>query len=307
MNTYRELMLDAQQRLQAAGVYSPEADAAIIISAVLNITREQLKERLDDAPLPDIRMQIEAAVKKREERVPIARIFGRTMFRGISINTGNGVFEPCIETETLIEHLHFALEKYSGPHHGELRILDIGTGTGCLLISALNEIPHSTGLGVDIGEQAVALAKENAHQAGVGSRVEFLLNNWVEGITQTFDVVLCNPPFIPTHLIPTLVPEVMVHDPKASLDGGDDGMMFYRRLPHDFYKVSNPGAVGMFHVSMTFAEQVRQMFHKAGYQHAELCRNHYGVPMGLLVLRDSYHKPVTLWNRVVNLLRIRRA
>ncbi len=294
METLRDIMMDATRRLQIAGVYSPEADAAIIISAVLQTTRENLKRRLNEGATQDLRNHIERAVAQREQRVPIARIFGRTMFRGLNIRTGNGVFEPCVETETLIEHLHILLEKKPFPHKGGLRILDIGTGTGCLLLSALNEIPHSTGVGVDISSQAIDLARHNAMACGVGAQAEFRISNWIEDVPETFDIILCNPPFVPSDLITTLVPEVQSHDPKESLDGGKDGLRFYRQLTDDFLRVSHQGSMGIFHVSMTFAEQVKRIFKRAGYDHVELCRNHYGIPMGLMVMRDSYRKPQSL-------------
>lgn len=292
-------MMNAVRRLQTAGVYSPEADAAIIISAVLQTTRENLKDRLNETVVPDVRDRIEQAVSQREQRVPIARIFGRTQFRGINIGTGDGVFEPCIETETLIEHLHIVLEKNQPPHKGPLRILDIGTGTGCLLLSALNEIPHSTGVGVDIAPAAVELATQNAHTCGVEARAEFRVSNWIDNVSETFDIVLCNPPFVPSGLIDTLVPEVKSHDPKVSLDGGKDGLRFYRQLTDDFLAVSHEGSIGIFHVSMTFIEQVKHIFHNAGYGSVEICRNYYGVPMGLIVMRDSYSKTQSLLERLM--------
>ncbi len=299
MSTFRQILHEATQRLQAVGVYSPEADAAIIISAVLHITREQLKDRLDEPVPAELQTSISDAVTKRENRVPIARIFGHTMFRGLKIETGDGVFEPCIETETLIEHLHLLLEKM--PHKGALRILDIGTGTGCLLLSALNEVPHATGVGVDIADAAVALATQNAIGSGVGARAEFRKSNWIDNVSETFDVVLCNPPFVPSDLIATLVPEVKSHDPKASLDGGKDGLRFYRQLTHDFLNVSHAGSIGIFHVSMTFIEAVKRIFHNAGYGSVEVCRNYYGVPMGLIVMRDSYRETQNLWQRFVGM------
>ncbi|MDX1922873.1 MAG: peptide chain release factor N(5)-glutamine methyltransferase [Alphaproteobacteria bacterium] len=299
MNTFRQMLQDATQRLQVAGVYSPDADAAIIISAILKTTREHLKDRLDETVPPDVHAKIIEAVQQRENRVPIARIFGHTMFRGISIKTGDGVFEPCIETETLIEHLHLVLEK--NPHKGGLRVLDIGTGTGCLLLSALNEVPHATGVGVDIADEAVALAAQNAVASGVGVRAEFRKSNWIEDITETFDIVLCNPPFVPSELIATLVPEVKSHDPKASLDGGKDGLRFYRQLTRDFLKVSHAGSIGIFHVSMTFIEQVKRIFQKAGYESVEVCRNYYGVPMGIIVMRDSYCETQNIWQQIARM------
>ncbi|MBY0429111.1 MAG: peptide chain release factor N(5)-glutamine methyltransferase [Alphaproteobacteria bacterium] len=307
METLRDIMMNATQRLQTVGVYSPEADAAIIISAVLQTTREKLKDRLGETVTPDLRNKIEHAVTQREQRVPIARIFGRTQFRGINISTGDGVFEPCVETETLIEHLHILLEKNKTPHKGALRILDIGTGTGCLLLSALNEIPNSTGVGVDISAVAVALARQNADACGVGARAEFRVSNWIDNVPETFDIVLCNPPFVPSDLIATLVPEVKSHDPKASLDGGKDGLRFYRQLTDDFLKVSHEGTIGIFHVSMTFTEQVTRIFKNAGYGSVEVCRNYYGVPMGLIVMRDSYVESQSMLERLVGYFTNRRA
>jgi len=295
MKTLRDLLHDATLRLQVACVYSPDADAEIIISTILNISRKELKQRLDQT-IEDI-SAIEQAVAQREQRIPIARIFGQTLFRDITIKTGEGVFEPCIETETLIEHLHLALEKQPKTNP---RILDIGTGTGCLLLSALKEIPDATGVGVDIAGAAVALAKENAAANGVADRVEFRVSNWIDQVVpETFDIVLCNPPFVPSDLIKTLVPEVKLHDPHASLDGGKDGLRFYRQLTEDFLRVSHEGSIGILHVSMTFIEQVKHIFQTAGYQSVEVCRNYYGVPMGLIVLRDSYCPKVSLMDRLL--------
>ena len=307
MENLRDIMMNATQRLQTAGVYSPEADAAIIISAVLQTTRENLKDRLNETVVPDLRNKIEHAVMQREQRVPIARIFGRTQFRGINIGTGDGVFEPCVETETLIEHLHIVLEKNKAPHKGTLRILDIGTGTGCLLLSALNEIPHSTGVGVDIAPAAVELAKENAAACGVGVRAEFRISNWIDNVSETYDIILCNPPFVPSDLIATLVPEVKSHDPKASLDGGKDGLRYYRQLTDDFLRVSHEGSIGIFHVSMTFIEQVKRIFKNAGYDDVEICRNYYGIPMGLIVMRDSYVESPNILERFVGYFTNKRA
>lgn len=288
MQHLREILAGATRRLEAAGVYSPAADAAIIISAVLETTRENLKQRLDEAVADDWLEKIELAVRQREARIPIARIFGRTQFRGLSIKTGDGVFEPCIETETLIDHLQLILEKRGGKSPAPLRMLDIGTGTGCLLLSALNEIPQATGIGVDISEAALFTAHENAVAAGLDSRAEFRKSDWIENVMGTFDIILSNPPFVPTDLIETLVPEVRCHDPKASLDGGRDGLRFYRMLARDFIRLANPGGVGIFHVSMTFAEEVKRIFNRAGYADARICRNYYGVPMCLAVFRDGF-------------------
>ncbi len=299
MKTLRDIMLDASRRLEIAGVYSPDADAAIIISSILQITRDDLKTRLDEILTAETSTQIEQAVVKREQRLPIARIFGRTMFRDLCIGTGDGVFEPCIETETLIEHIHIVLERHPSLQRKNLRILDIGTGTGCLLLSALNEIPNATGVGVDIAAAAVALAQQNADACGVGERAVFRVSNWIDQVPETFDIILCNPPFVPTDLIETLVPEVRVHDPRASLDGGKDGLRFYRQLTQDFLRVSHEGSVGIFHVSMTFVEQVKSIFQNAGYMNVEICRNYYGVPMGLIVMHDGYRKKETLIGRII--------
>jgi release factor glutamine methyltransferase len=284
MPTLRHILNDATTRLQRAGVYSPEADAAIIISTVLEITREDLQKRLDEIAVPENAEKIESAVQQREARVPIARIFGSTLYRGLNIKTGAGVFEPCIETETLLEHLHIIYETHPRPK----RVLDIGTGTGCLLLSVLNEMPYVTGVGIDILPAALTLATENAAAHGLDSRAEFRHSNWFDNVPETFDLVICNLPFVPTKLIPTLVPEVCIHDPAVTIDGGHDGLEHYRLLSKKLPKLLNAGGICMFHVSMTFIEKAKRIFEQAGFTKVIIHRNHYGIPMCISVYGDSY-------------------
>lgn len=289
MPLIRDVLKQSKSRFEAAGVYSPEADAELIVSYILGLPRAALKDMQDNQVTGDLQQKIEDAVRQREARLPLARIFGKTSFRGLTIKVGEGVFEPCVEVETIIEYAHMLLEKRQGQkNQGPLRILDCGTGTGCILLALLNEIPQATGVGVDISEAAVALARENAAACNLDARVEFRVNDWTSRINEKFDLIVANPPFVPTSVIPVLAPEVRVHDPYASLNGGKDGLHFYRRLAHDFDHLTNEGAHGIFQLSLTYCDMVHGVFLKNGYKNAAVKRSYFGIPMCVIIEKEDY-------------------
>jgi release factor glutamine methyltransferase len=283
------LLTDATRRLEAAGLRLPEAEAEIILSHFLGLPREKVRAGAEVTVITELQEKIEEAVAARAARKPLGRILGAIAFRGLPIAVGDGVFEPGHDVEAIVEHAHILLEKKSGP----VRILDCGTGTGCILLALLNEMPLATGVGIDISEAAVALAKKNAVACGLGARAEFRANDWTDGMVETFDLIVANPPFIPTSVLPTLAPEVRMHDPLEALHGGRDGLRFYRRSARDFQRLTRPGGVGLFQISPTYAEGVLAMFQREGYRGAEIKRNYYGIPMCIAIAREDYKPDYT--------------
>lgn len=295
MALLKPILANAAQRLQAAGIHSPLADAEIIIVMVLGFDRAQLKLKGGEEIIPDLMEKIESAIAKREQRMPLARIFGRITYRGLNFLVEEGVFEPSPETETILEHAHIYLE--SRARHRPLRVLDIGSGNGCMLLSLLAEQPHATGIGVDISGKAVDLARRNAEALGLSSRAEFRVSNWFSAIgeNEKFDFILCNPPFVPQEMIPHLQPEVHLHDPHLALNGGRDGLDFYRRLARDFSIVAAEDGIGIFQMTRLIEAQVIWIFEKEGY-HAQTLRNHFGLPMCIGIKQAEQRK--SLWQRL---------
>src|ERR1043166_1853845 len=269
------------QRFEAAGIHSPGADAETIAASVLGIVRAKLRERLDEEIGGEALRKLQEATQKREGRMPLARIFGSITYRGLNFSVEEEVFEPSPETETILEHAHIYLEGRVGR---PLRVLDIGSGTGCMLLSLLGDQPHATGVGIDISEKAIELGRRNAAALGVSSRAEFRQSDWLSaiGADEKFDFVLCNPPFVPRRMIPLLQPEVHLHDPHQALDGGRDGFDFYRRLARDFSRVAAHDGIGIFQMMRTIEAPVSRIFEKEGYI-ARTLRNHFGLPMCMAI------------------------
>ncbi len=180
-----------------------------------------------DAPVPASEAaRFLALVRRRANREPISRILGEREFRSLPFSLDPDTLDPRPDSETVVE----AALGWCGERPGPLRVLDLGTGTGCLLLSVLQARPDATGIGTDIAAGAVAAASRNAAALGLSERVSFHRTDWGSGIGGRFDLILSNPPYIPTSEIDGLEPEVSLWDPKAALDGGTDGLDAYRQL-----------------------------------------------------------------------------
>lgn len=194
---------EARARLSAAGVDDPGGDAARLRRAAA-----------DDATY-------RAWIDRRAAREPVARILGRRSFWAHEFTVTPDVLDPRPDTETLVE---VALAAPFG------RVLDLGTGSGCILVSLLHERADATGLGTDVSAGALAVAARNAEAAGVGTRASFRLADWFEGVEGTFDLIVSNPPYIAAVEIDTLAPEVRDWDPRGALTPGGDGLDAYRAI-----------------------------------------------------------------------------
>jgi len=157
------------------------------------------------------------------------------------------------------------------------RILDLGTGTGCLLLSLLHEMPKATGLGIDIAPRAVEQASINAAALGLNERAEFRVGDWLNGIGEKFDIVVSNPPYIPASQIPTLLREVRDYDPLRALDGGEDGLAAYRFLIPKLAAVMNPQGLAVFEVGQGQAREVADLFRQNGFTSVAARKDFGGV------------------------------
>jgi release factor glutamine methyltransferase len=230
------LLRDAATRLAAAGVEDARRDARLLLAEALGVDAHRLiLEPETDVP-PEAAVRFAGFVTARADRVPVSRILGQREFWGLSFRLSPATLDPRPDSETLVE----AVLKAVPDRTVRLRVLDFGTGTGCLLLAVLSEYPNATGLGIDKAEAAVATASTNAGDLGLAARVEFRTGDWGEGLAGAFDIILSNPPYIEVGVVPMLAPEVARHDPLLALAGGADGLDAYRRLLPDVARLLAP-------------------------------------------------------------------
>lgn len=233
------------RRLREGGVDSPEADARLMLQHATGHSQLELLTRPSE-PLGEAeRDGLEMLLQKRLQGVPIARLLGWRDFWGLRFRLSPDTLEPRPDSETVIEEAIALMGQrgISAP-----RILDLGTGTGCLLVALLSEWPRATGLGVDISADAVATASRNAADNGVSGRATFQLGSWADGLSGPFDLIVSNPPYIAADDIAGLAREVRDHDPLRALDGGPDGLEPYRRIIPALPRLLAPGGVAVLEI-----------------------------------------------------------
>jgi len=250
-----------ERDLEAAGVETPDRDARVLVAASLGATPADLILN------PDRRLDAGEARclagygRRRAAREPCSRILGEREFWGRKFRITPATLDPRPETETLIEAaLEIAREE--GWCQSPIRILDVGTGSGCLLLTLLAELPHAIGVGTDISAEALAVAEENSRRLGLSGRARFEQRGSLGGLCATFELLLCNPPYVATGAIATLPPEVRTYDPLAALDGGEDGLGAVRELAPDLVRVV-PRGWSLFEVGAGQSDAVSKILREA--------------------------------------------
>ena len=214
------MLKQAITALEKAGSESPKLDAELLLAHVLGCSRLDLKTK--NYPLnAEHEKQFQKLLTRRLNREPMAYILGTKEFWSMDFSVSPAVLCPRPDTEILVQA---ALQTKP------TRILDLGTGSGAIILSLLKELPHATGIGIDISLQALEIARKNAEHLGLASRANFLLGSWCEGLSDSFDLIVSNPPYIESSVISGLTPEVAEFEPKLALDGGIDGLDAYRAL-----------------------------------------------------------------------------
>ncbi|MCJ2083069.1 peptide chain release factor N(5)-glutamine methyltransferase [Methylobacterium sp. J-090] len=201
-------------------------DARFLVLDILRLTGTELILGGSEPIGPSGAASLSEALNRRLAGEPVARIVGAWEFWGLSFGLAPDTLVPRADTETLVEAALARHPDRSSP----LRILDLGTGSGCILVALLSERPRAYGIGLDRSAGALVQARRNAKANGVGDRAAFVRADWSAGLTGAFDLIVSNPPYIPAAIIATLADEVRLHDPAAALDGGADGLDAYRRI-----------------------------------------------------------------------------
>lgn len=264
-------LAQSEQRLRAAGVEDPRREARLLLAAATGWSLATLIAH-PERPLGDAVARFEAFLAARCARKPLSRILGEREFHGLSFRLGPATLDPRPDTEVLVDGV-LARLRAGGQAAMPLRILDLGTGTGAILLALLHNLPASTGLGIDIAPGAVSVARENAARLGLDGRVEFRIGDLLSGITAQFDIVVSNPPYIPTADLAGLAPEVAAHDPVLALDGGVDGLDFYRRILDAAPARLRPGGWLALEVGAEQADAVAAMLAAAGLGSIRMARD----------------------------------
>lgn len=228
--TYRELYEEGRRILEQAGLPDAALDARFLLEEVCGTNLQTLLVFPEKKVTEEEVNQYRAFVQRRKDREPTAMILGEWDFMGLTFRLNKSTLIPEQDTEVLVET---ALEELKRRGSGEapLRILDLCTGSGCILLSLLHELRNACGLGTDLSEEALEAARENAVRLGLQERGTFRQGDLWEPVgDERFDLIVSNPPYVPTDVIPTLEPEVRCGEPYAALDGGEDGLVFYRRI-----------------------------------------------------------------------------
>ena len=223
------LVAELRHLFEAEGLPEPDADARALVCGLLDIGLTELV--LDrGAPPSDAELeQVRAAAARRCRREPVHRILGRRPFFGLDLMLSDETLEPRPDTETLVRAvLPFARKRAA--ENGHCRLLDLGTGSGAICLAVLSDVAMASGVGTDTSEDALRTARDNARRAGVADRFTAVNSSWFANVGGSFDLIVSNPPYIPTGDIADLEPEVRDFDPAAALDGGPDGLDAYRAI-----------------------------------------------------------------------------
>jgi release factor glutamine methyltransferase len=248
-------------------------DAELLMAEALHIDRDRLLLAPPDRQVPERFWEM---VRRRSEGEPVAYITGRRAFWNIELHVGPGVLVPRPDSEVLIAS---AIEHFEGGR-GPERILDLGTGPGTLLLAALDIWPEATGLGIDLSRQALSYASANARRLGFEARVKLVQGNWAAGLAEKFDLILCNPPYVPVDA--HLGPGVREYEPDEALFAGEEGLDAYREVAPQLPRLLSPGGLAATEIGADQAEAVEALLAGEGLQ-ARVANDLAGRPRAVLL------------------------
>lgn len=268
------------EQFRAASLDSPELDARLLVGHALSLDHAALaaagSRPLDAAE----RAAIAALARRRIAHEPVARIVGGKEFWSLELRVDASTLVPRPETETVVELALAALDE-RGPRRRALRIADLGTGAGPLILALLTELPNAFGIGSDLSRRALAVAQHNARRLGL-SGAHFVACDMAAALRGPFDLIVANPPYIPSGDIATLAPEVRDFDPRAALDGGPDGLDCYRAIAATAPALLAPGGALVVELGAGQAKAVAALFASAGLAPSPPRADFSGVPRALL-------------------------
>ncbi len=268
------LFEDVVRRLAEGQIPSPRLEARLLIANTLGVDTNELNPfvvKLDDAQTEKLMQSLQDRLKHK----PICKIVGKKAFYKYDFRVDCNVLSPRPDTEILVEAaIHL------GQENKLTRVLDLGTGSGCILLSVLADLPNAKGVGIDISDKALEIAQTNAEMLGVVSRVELMRASWFDdnlSLGDKFDLIVSNPPYIKSEDINKLEPEVKDYDPMLALDGGADGYRDYKKLAERIPSWLKDGGYVLLEVGINQAEDVAQIFQEKGLSLCEIAKDLSGI------------------------------
>jgi len=269
----RDLLREAVERLSSAGVDSPTLDAELMLARAVDTSRTVLLTHPEAVPDDGPLAQFAEFVRLRAKRMPLAYILGRKEFHGIDFEVAPAVLIPRPETEILVDAALEVLRETSGP-----TLADLGVGSGAIAVSLAVCLPDAHVFGTESSSAALELAGRNVERHGVGDRVELRLGDLFDPLRGlSFHAIVSNPPYIPTAEIPTLQPEIARYEPRGALDGGPDGLDYYRRIVPDALAFLRPSGVLLVEVGAGQSPEVCSLFRGQGYTGVQAVRDYSGI------------------------------
>lgn len=275
--TYGQFYEYGKQKLMAAGIDEAALDARLLLEYICHTDRNELIIHADRERSSIEEQFYKIVIEKRASHMPLQYITGEQEFMGLSFQVNAYVLIPRQDTEILVEETM----RYLGDG---MRILDMCTGSGCILLSLLKYSNECEGVGIDISSDALRVAQENAQRLQLDATFLegdlFLpLKNFKSGKTSDtlFDIIVSNPPYIETKVIDTLMPEVRLHEPVSALDGGEDGLYFYRKIAAQAPRFMRKGAYLFFEIGCTQAQKVTILMQEAGFVQVEVLKDYAGL------------------------------
>jgi release factor glutamine methyltransferase len=273
------------REFRAAGLDSANTDARILIGHAISLDHAALAMSGDRTLDAEERKAIAALARRRLAREPVARIIGSKEFWSLPLRINASTLVPRPETETVVEVALAAIDA-SGPRTRALRIADLGTGSGALLLALLSELPNAAGIGTDTSLHALMMARANAQRLGI-TKAAFVVGDMARPFGAPLDLIVSNPPYIAAGEFAALAPEVRAFDPRSALDGGSDGLNYYRSLAASVPALLKPGGAVVVEIGAGQAEAVARLFSKAGLALEPPQSDLSGMPRVVLARRPS--------------------
>ena len=268
--TLQQIYREGKETLERAGIAEAELDAWYLLEYVTGISRASYYGDPGRVVTEEDLCRYRECIEKRAGHIPLQHITGEQEFMGLSFRVNDQVLIPRQDTETLVEE---AL-KYAMPG---MRVLDLCTGSGCILISLLHFCPGLTGVGSDISAEALKMARTNGQRLHVEDRAQWLCGDLFEKVTGAFDLIISNPPYIRSAEIEELQEEVRLYDPRIALDGAEDGLLFYRRIIEESKSYLKNGGRLLFEIGCDQGRDVAELLENAGYTEVSVKKDLAGL------------------------------
>ena len=287
MSSYRELFNYGKAMLKKSGVAETEPDAWLLMEYVFDIDRTWYFLHQEEEAGKEKAEQYARLLEKRAQHIPLQQLTCRAWFYGLEFYVNEHVLIPRQDTEILVEEVL----KEAGGRKG-LKVLDLCTGSGCILLSLLEHLEQAQGMGADLSEQALLVAEKNAQIQGKTKQTRFVRSDLFEAVCGQFDILVSNPPYIPTAVIRELMDEVRLYEPRMALDGHEDGLYFYREIAAHAGEYLKGNGILAFEIGYDQGEAVSGLLEKEGYREIRIVKDLAGLDRVVIGRKQQEEKYV---------------